>query len=213
MKTWADFYPFVLPEVSGCALPTVDHHLRLAARDFCQRTGCWHEWADAITADGLTNRFDYDMSATQQELVRIERAVRNDCDKLDVRDERGGLPGDWATGDTDRRYAMDTLVHFDACQFAVFPKPCASDTIRVEMVFKPSMAATQVPDVLVNSYADEVSKGAKKTLLGMRAREWTDLVQAGRYAGEFESAIHRVANRAWSRTERGRLNPTRGDMR
>lgn len=213
MKTWADFYPFVLTEVSGCALPTVDHHLRLAARDFCQRTGAWREWADPITATGATNTFDFDVLTAQQEVVRIARAIRNDTDQLDVRDERNGLPTDWGTGDSDRFFAQDTLVHFDVNQFAVFPKPVAADTIRVEMVFKPSITTTQVPDILITSYADEVAKGAKKTLLAMRGREWTDLAQAGRYAGEFESAIQRIANRSWSRTERGRFNPTRGDLR
>ena len=37
---WEDFGPFVLPYVVGCPLPTMVHHVRLAANEFCKRTKC-----------------------------------------------------------------------------------------------------------------------------------------------------------------------------
>ena len=47
---WEDFGPFVLPYVVGCPLPTMVHHVRLAAIEFCKRTKCWARNLEPVTA-------------------------------------------------------------------------------------------------------------------------------------------------------------------
>ena len=68
MKALDQFHPFILPDVMGCPVPTMNHHLLLAAREFCQKTKAWSVWLDSVTATGTTNQFDHDLTS-QQELV------------------------------------------------------------------------------------------------------------------------------------------------
>ena len=35
-------YPYVAPNVMGCPIPVMEHHVRLSAIDFCNKTR-WHE--------------------------------------------------------------------------------------------------------------------------------------------------------------------------
>lgn len=195
----------------GCPYPVIDHHLRQATRDFCQRSGAWRFWADPVTADGTVNRFDYDLSPGQ-EIVRIARALRNNC-ALAITAGRG-LPDDWQDATPD--FEQDTLVHFDNLQFMVFPVPEAGDLLTVEMVVKPSQAATGVDDALFAAFVDEISAGAKSRIQMLPKQDWSDVTSAAVNAATFERAIHSAANRDVQRSNsRGlrRTKPVQGVCR
>lgn len=207
MKELSLFYPFVEPEVMGCPYAVIDHHLRLALREFCERGHAWREWVDAFTADGTTNQFDYDISSGQ-EFVKVLQAIRNDDEPLDVY-SADQLPVDWQTGDSCR--LVDALVNYDDTSFMVFPLPASGDTFRLLMEFKPSIAATQVGDVLLTKWADEVSAGCKARLMRMLGQSWSNAVLAGAYSLEFEAAIAKAANTDFAtrgqRARRTKLTP------
>lgn len=210
-KLWAEFHSFVAPEVSGCPIPVIDHHLMLAAREFCQRTGAWREWVDEFTADGTTNRFDYDLGV-QQELVKVAQALRNGTE-LGVRAGGSALPPDWDDGDSTKSYAQDTLVHFDSAEFVVFPQPTAGDVFRLEIVFKPTLGSTGVGDLVFDSYCNEIATGAKARILKMPRRDWTDFALSAHHSTQFELAIARAANKSTARTETGRPRRQRVGIR
>jgi hypothetical protein len=199
MKTWAQFYPFVLAEVPGCPDPVVDHHLRLAARDFCNRSGAWIEWVDSFTTSGSINRWDYDLTG-EQELVKITRALRTG-EELAVK-AGGALPPDWESGDSTRYDIQDTLVHLDDESFVVFPKPAAGDIIKCEMVFMPSLSATGVGDVLFANNAENIAIGALARMMMIPGKTWTNYKLAAEYKSQFESSLHSAANTAFQRTGR-----------
>jgi hypothetical protein len=190
MQTLAAFYPFVEPEVMGCPYPVIDHHLLMAIRDLCQRGHAWREWVDAFTADGTTNQFDYDL-VSGQDLVKVVQAKRNETDDLTVY-SADQLPNDWEAGDSTR--LVDAIVNYDGASFMVYPLPASGDTFRLLMEFQPTITATQVGDVLLNTWADEVSAGCKARLMRMIDKPWANAALAGAYAGDFERAIHRTAN-------------------
>lgn len=200
MKTLTDFYPFVEPEVMGCPYPVIDHHLRLALREFCDRSQVWQEWADAITLDGTSNLFDADL-ASGQELVCVSRAILNDED-IDVL-ASSGLPADWQSSEP-RDLRRATLVHFDAGQFMLFPAPTAGDVLRVLQVYRPSLAATRVGDILLTRWADEVATGCKARLMRMIQQPWANPTLAIDYSARFERACSDAANNDFSRGKASR---------
>jgi hypothetical protein len=197
VKTWAQFFPFIEPEVMGCPAALIEHHLRQAARDFCRRSKAWREWVDAVTADGVTNTFDYDL-ASGQELVAITRALINDR-PLTVTAGRD-LPDDWQETVPTLTW-KDTLVHLTNEQYMVFPMPDAADVLRLEMAFMPTQASTGIGDIVFDEWADELATGCKARLWAMKGHDWaaTDLALDARQ--RFEGYIARAANRAMARRD------------
>lgn len=187
MKAWSLFYPLVLPEVIGAPDPTVDQALVLATREFCQRTSAWTEWQDAQTAFTASNRFEFEIPAGA-EVVKVARAVigKTDLDVLSYRD----VPADWVNpGSTMLR---NKLVHFEGAEFLVFPLP--TDSIRLQLAFKPTLSAKTIPDALFDDYAEDIASGAKARLMAMRGMPFADGAHASFNRNAFESAIHQAAN-------------------
>jgi hypothetical protein len=187
MKVWSLFYPLVLPEVIGAPDPMVDQALVLAAREFCQRTSVWLEWQEVPTAGSASNQFEFDVP-TGAEFVKIARAVvgEDDFGVLSYRD----VPADWINPSSTK--LKNKLVHLEGNEFLVFPVP--PESIRLQLAFKPSLAAKSVPDSVFGSYAEEIADGAKARLLGMRNLPFSDQISASAHRTCFEYAINRVAN-------------------
>lgn len=202
MKTLTQFYPFVEPEVMGCPYPLIDHHLRLAIREFCDRTKVWQEWADAVTLDGTTNTLDADV-ASGQDLVSVLRAILNDED-IEVFAE-ADLPADWQK--TTPSVLQDALVLFGEAQFMLFPMPTSGDVLRVQQAVQPSLTATSVGDVLFTKYADDVAAGCKARLMAMLQQAWGNEKQAGYYARRFDQACRDTANVAAMSKSSRRMKP------
>lgn len=191
----ARFYPFIEPEVMGCPYPVIDHHLRLAIRDFCDRAKVWKEWQDAVTLDGSTNRFDYDLT-TNQELVQVRRALLNG-EELVVK-QAGDLPADWTDSDP-AEITEPTLVHFDTSEYMLFPMLAAGDSLVIEIVMRPSLTATSVGDIIYTRYADKVADGCKAQLKAMLDQPWGNEKLAAFYGLKFERSVHAAANEDFSR--------------
>jgi len=192
MAALSDFHPFILTDVMGCPIPTVDHRLILAAREFCDLSGIWREWLDTITADGTVNTFDHDLTS-QQELIRYTRCIVNDEDAGEYEIlSRSDLPPDWS--DTASTGLVDTVVHIDGAEFMVFSLPASGDTIRMEAVFKPKISATTLPAVLYDRFAEGVAAGALSRLLLLPNMPWTNPALADIHRRNFEAAAHLAAN-------------------
>jgi hypothetical protein len=188
MKAWSLYHPFVLIDVPGASAPLVDQALCMAAREFCQRSGVWVEWSAPITATPETNRYPFGLTV-DQELVRVVRAIRGSTELrvLSYRD----VPPDWI--DPDSTELVDSLVHLGGAEFLVFPKP-TSESIKLQLSFKPSILAASGGDVLFDSFAEEIATGAKARLLMTRSTPFFDPQMAGVHQVAFDRACSLAAN-------------------
>lgn len=186
MKALSLFHPYVLVEVSGAPDPLVNQAIVLTCRDFCQRTAVWTEWMDAIQPNA-TNRFEFDVS-TSQELVKVVRALAGttELDVLSYRD----VPRDWM--DPTSTQLINKLVHLEGNEFLVFPLP--TESIYLQLAFKPAISATTVADVLFDSYVEDIAAGAKARLMTMRDMPFTDIGHAAIHRQAYEAGISRAAN-------------------
>ena len=186
MKALDLFYPYVLPEVIGAPIPMVDQAIVLTCRDFCQRTAVWTEWMGAIPP-GASNRFEFDLTSSQ-ELVKVVKALAGttELDVLSYRD----VPRDWM--DVTSTQLTNKLVHLEGDEFLVFPLP--TESIYLQLAFKPGITAATVADVLFDSYAEDIAEGAKARLMAMRDMPFTDINHAAIHKQAYEAAISQTAN-------------------
>lgn len=189
MKTWDQFYPYILTDVIGCPFPLVDNALRLASREFCQDTSAIREWSDPVTADGVTPVFDFDLT-TSKELVKVIKAIVNDVD-YDVISYKE-LPEDWQNASPAS--IGNKVVQLDVLQYRVFPAPTAGDVIALQIAVSPSHSATSCNDDLVTRYADNIANGAKARLMTTKGNAWSDLTLGAYYKTQFAADKNSAAN-------------------
>ncbi len=186
MKSWDAFYPWVLPEVNGCPLPTINRALCDAAREFCTATAAWWEQSDTLVPDGVTQRFEFDIPSGA-ELVRVLSATVND-DPMDVLPSEE-LPADWQT--TVVTEPCDSLIHISLTEYLLIPVP--TGRIDVKLAFKPTLLGSGVGDDVFNKYAEVVACGAKAKLMAMPAA-WANPVVGQMHRQMFDKGIHSAAN-------------------
>lgn len=171
MKAWELFFPDVLPSAPGMSEPMVEHHIRRAAQEFCQRTRAWRvDLAPITTLDGVAG---YALPLlTLSELVRMEHATLNAQD-LAV----------WRGGDAScTRYIYTP----DGKTVSFNTLPGAGLPLVVTASVKPGNAATGVEDFLYDRYAECIAQGAVARLTG-------DMMKLEM----FQSDCNRIATDLW----------------
>ena len=163
---WDGFYPYVLPSVIGCPNPTVDHHIRQAAIEFCRRTLCYTVTLDPITADGVSFKFDLDLPSQTQpvKIMAAEVAGRD----YPVVDTQRGL----------QLVRQDSVADFcftqDKKTLNVHPLRTKGESVVVDMALMPTQTATSIADDVAVPYMQEIAYGAIASLQMLPGQAWTD---------------------------------------
>ena len=126
MKTWEQFFPDLLPEVTGCPEPVAEHALLRAAQEFFETTKVWRVWTDDIAT--VVDVIDYDINLpTKSELVRLERATLDGhAILITTADE---LPIEWTSNNACVRTCIHTI---DRRTVTLLPKPSAAGVLKIE---------------------------------------------------------------------------------
>lgn len=196
MKTWADLYPFVLPAAPEAPNPTVDHALRLAAQEFCERTLAWDAWLDPVPLTTSIQEYDFDIGSTE-EVVKLLGATLagNDFPVISVND----LPAEWKAHPGANRGV------FTQNRRSLWVVPAQSGQLAARVALKPSNTGTGVSDELFAHYANDIATGAKAHLLAIPRQPFTDIVLAEQARQIFYSRCFTVARqveKSFSRTPR-----------
>lgn len=75
----SDLYPYVVPHVPDMALPSVDLHIRAAAREFFERTHAWSVELDPFTFVEGTLRYDLG-GPNGADVVKVQEVKANEAD-------------------------------------------------------------------------------------------------------------------------------------
>jgi hypothetical protein len=185
MKTWDQFYDYLLPWVPGCPTPMADLHLRLAARTFCEGTLCWRDWLDDVTTNGTDVLYDFETDTTQ-DVVQLLHANLDGCSIRVIRQE--DVPGDWRTNTCIDRsiFAVSNTE-----QFAVVPLQAAGLIVQTEVALMPSLTASGVEDHVFKSYVQEIAMGAAASLHALPKKPYSDPQSTA--GGRFKAAIDTTA--------------------
>lgn len=181
-----DLAPFVLPSVQGCPDPTLLHHLRQAAIEFCSKTLVWQQELAPIASVAGTGTYLLPVPADAK-LVKLLTYTIDGVEASVVTPEHGRkLAQRWASAEV--AWTVDrTNVHFS-------PVPEANDVPYVfQAALKPTQAATAIPDEVGEHYANDIAEGALASLLSLEKVTWADPVKAGIRRMDFEGRMSRIA--------------------
>lgn len=198
MKTWADLYPFVLPAAPEAPNPTVDHALRLAAQEFCERTRAWDVWLAPQNTVLDDQDYSFTTEAGQDVVKLLQATLAGDAlPVLSVND----LPADWKANPG----ALRGMFTQDRKTFWILPPPAAGIAVATRVALKPSHDATGISDELFAHYAQDIATGAKAHLLAIPRQPFTDIVLAEQARQIFDSrcfSVARQVEKSFSRTPR-----------
>lgn len=186
MRTWKDFYDYVLPHVPNCPTAMADMHIRMAAQEFCEKTLAWEVDLDAVTTTATAIEYDLEMD-TQQELVQIMKAVV-DGKPTTVVSSRN-LPANWRTSSFPERQVFS----LDRRTFFVIPQQGAGLGVSLTVALKPSNIASGVSDEIYANYVRDIAEGAKSLLMMVPKKPYADVAMGAVYDERFKSRCAEVA--------------------
>lgn len=193
MKEIFDLIPRVQEVCPTCPEPTAVRHLRDAAREFCRRTRIWR-----ASESWQLGTESYEVVAVDQEaeLYEISHAALDKTDleprTIDWLDkECAGWRGDEGPARFITQVAPNTV--------RVVPKPeineDAPPTLTLELILLPSQITERLPDVLVDTYPQDIADGAIARILALPSTDFQDLQTASVHSAAFQRALNRWGDR------------------
>lgn len=184
---WSGFYDFVLPELNGVPTDLVDIYLRRAAIEFCEETSVYVADHDPISLIKGISEYDLEPPELETDIVMVKKAwVGNtplDYISQDTLNQRMSYwPSDEATEPTAFTQQTQTSI-------IVYPKPTESlrNGLKMKVVLRPKLTATQITDWVATKYIQEISDGAKAMLMAMENKPWSSPSGEAKYRAQFEA--------------------------
>ncbi|MDR0215545.1 MAG: hypothetical protein LBJ15_16305 [Comamonas sp.] len=152
MRTWADFFPDVLPGVElGTPEPTVVHQLRRAAQEFCQRTRAWRTLLPPITTEEGDAIYNIPLPE-HSALVRLEGGELQGYGPLAL----------WRPGEGRGQYLLTQDTRTVALHRATAP----GMSLVLDVTLKPSDMALGIDDMVFEQYSEVIARGGLARLRG-----------------------------------------------
>lgn len=174
-------YAFVLPYVMGCPVPVMDHNIRLAAIEFCNKTR-WHQEKIGVAKVGtLTGIYELDLD-DGLEVSRIASVSVNGSTPYEVKTKAEGL--ELIEAQSIERF----FFVIDALQIHINPAPEEADRIHVLAALRPTITATSLSDYL-SEWREGIAGGAIGRIAALPKQAFTDTDLAAYQKGIFREAV------------------------
>ena len=192
------FFSRVLPHVLGCPEPTAEQAVLDAAIDFCERTlVVQHDLAPVSLVRG---RADYALTPpVSTEVAQVMSAWINGNRLHPVARKHYGQKSSYEGIPA----SFVSLVRAETAGLQLLPTPNEdlADALVVRVALRPTRSAVELPDVLLNEWADAVVAGALYRLHDVPAQPYTNEAKALSYMQRFY--LH--CTRAKAEANRGRV--------
>lgn len=160
----SDFDPYIAPYVIGCPQPTIHHHVRLAAIDFCRRTHCHIRTLEPVQGfDGTTFELEPDKN---MQIVKVLLVM------VDGRT--------WPMVTADKAYGLlssdctqDFCFTEDGQTINVHPKQPSTAKLTVRAASAPSISATVISDDL-KPYIEDIANGAIARIMHLPSQPFSN---------------------------------------
>ena len=187
-KAWSAFYPDVIPDLPGAPFPLVDHHLRNAAIDFCERSKALVVDLDPIDAVSGLQAYDLPLPSGT-DLVEIagarfsgKKITPKSPAYLDANRE------DWNTEQgTPEHYTQQGK---DSLLLVPIPQVDAATAIKIKAAVKPSNTSTGVDDWFYAQFRKAIAAGCKAVMMAMPDEKWSNPDRVALNAGIFDAAAN-----------------------
>lgn len=216
MKLLDEFFEHVRLDAPECGIPIVRHALRDAARDFCKRTNIWQK---EVTRSIQNGKREYIIPLVEEsilvEVIQMSRKIEGSnpvkyADRTKYKMTQQDLD---YTHDSWRDLVDDNagFIHWGITPdrknifLQSMPGVDYQDGIRYTFTMSPGNTATEVPDILVDEYANEVSAGAAAKILVMPRQVWTDPQLAGLRKSEFNRGVSSCLRKTLTSSKRAKF--------
>lgn len=203
MATLSAFLPYVLPHVPGCTDPLAEQAVRLTCIEFCTETMLVQDIVTATVVQGIQ---DYDMTPSGLALVRILGVMVGDrwLEPLTTESIHSGVAlRGVAIGDASVVRGAPTsyfqkLPTTDTISLYPVPDTTLPDGITVRAAYAPTVTAATVPDVLFNTWVEQISLGAIARLTSMASQPFFSAGTSAEYRTQFLLAVRAAGIQARS---------------
>lgn len=177
-----DFMPLIRPHALNCSPPVIEGAVVEVAIDFCEATKVWRHKANFVS-DMIEPGLVMLAAPAGAKLYEVERVwfEGRKLDKATIAD----LPPEIYDG-SPQQYTQ-----IQREQITVWPCSLGT-TFAVSMIIKPSRAAQELPDFLLEDYGDAIADGVIAKLLLMPERPWSQPQLGAYHKGLFEDAKNKA---------------------
>lgn len=174
------FFPLIRPHAVAAPPPLIEQHVVRAAISYCEATQCWRIVGplpfDAVGEGAVT------LAAPAGASVHEVEGVWFNGRRLDVVPFDEMPMGEATDGDPH------TFTQAERGKIVCWPAPSSAASVVVSRILKPSRAAQELPDFLLEDFGDAIADGALADLLAMHETPWMNLTLAAAHASRFQAA-------------------------
>lgn len=188
-----DILPFVAPFARSLAEPTIQHHVKLAAVEFCSRT---HVLTEELTLEGDGTATHFDLIPCGGLEVAKVRTVWVDDDEYDLADANRARRHIRASSYDEVAFSEDRQC------LDINPAPKDGAVIVVACVVRPKLTEMRTIDDRLKPHLQDIAHGALSGLLALKGAD-RDMDMARANRSMFENRIATVgiqASRGFSRS-------------
>ena len=185
--------PFTALAAAGVPVPIIDHEVREAAIQFCDRARVWRE---IQTLDVVADQADYAPVLPVDGAVSVVEDVYHNRVRLEMKpiDTLKEQYQDWQSQSGTPLYY--TQMQPGVIKLVPYPTAALTDALSVRLVFQPARAAETLPDWLYEQYADVLGWGALVRLLLNPGLPCHSPALAAAYQTQFEQGLFRASRQS-----------------
>ncbi len=199
----ADFHAYVLPYAPGCSTVAASRALIDSAIEFCRASYLLDETAEAAVVAGSRS---VSMVLADPALVPcwLMSARWNGADlEPATPDQLDAERPDWRTASAEApRFVVGSPG--TPGTLLLTPAPTADGVLQATFAIAPARATRELPDVLLEEWAEGIASGALRRLLSMPSQPYSDPAAATAHGVRFAFAVDQARLVASERQTRGR---------
>lgn len=178
---WNEFFPYVLPNVIGCPIPIAEQHVRLAAIEFCRRTGCWQKTLDPVNTNGIDNLIEM-FPDTNTQINKVKAVAVGGIDWPLV-DSVSGLALIRSGSQQSFCFTQDNKI------LQIQPLQENGIPVLIDAVLTPTITSPSIDNVIAYDYMSDIAMGAAASILRIPKQDWSDPLAAQSFQQQFNSRI------------------------
>lgn len=161
---WRDFEPYVMPFVSGCPLPVLEHHARLVAREFCKKTLCFTRTLEPVLSMGAWIEMEPPLHT---QIVKV-KAAAVDGREIALKSPAQGLALHRAGNTGDFAFTEDNVALW------IYPATMNKPVV-VDAALAPTLTAPGLDDLIAGEYAQDMAHGIIAAIQRIPKQDFTDM--------------------------------------
>jgi hypothetical protein len=176
-------FTLIRPEVPQCPDFVIEQHAVRAIRTLCERSRVWREWQGEYLDEGIE---EYPLETDTGEIFAVENVQTDKGVRLRPLDYE--LPGQ----DNDNMHGISGVVGYTFKHpqtLWIQGTPTQNEDIFLEVILRPKMSDTEIPDWLAEQYEDAIVAGTLSRLMMVAAKPWFNAELSAYHKREFGRGI------------------------